>query len=87
MSQEHAVEDAVGTVTHYSSHLDVAVVALYATLHEGDRIRIKGHTTDLVQAVGSMEVGHLQVEEAGRGDDVGIHVDDHVREHDRIYLE
>lgn len=87
MSQEHAGADAIGTVTHYYSHLHVAAVALNATLHRGDRIHIKGHTTDLVQDVGSMELGHLQVEEAGRGEDIAIHVDDHVREHDRIYRE
>lgn len=77
--------DAIGTVTHYFSHLGVAAVTLEATLRKGDRIHIRGHTTDLVQVVDSMEVGHGQVEEAGHGQEVGIRVDGHVREHDRVY--
>lgn len=77
--------DPIGIVTHYFSHLGVAAVSLEATLRKGDRIHIRGHTTDLVQVVDSMEVGHGQVEEAGHGQEVGIHVDSHVREHDRVY--
>jgi putative protease len=87
MAHEHQENEAVGRVTHYYSHLSVAAVTLDAPLKRGDRIHIKGHTTDLVQPVDSMEVEHGAVEQAGPGDDVALKVDEHVREHDLIYLE
>ena len=87
MAHEHPESEAIGRVTHYYSHLSVAAVSLDAPLRMGDRVHIKGHTTDLLQSIGSMEVDHKQVERAGPGDDVAMKVEDHVREHDRIYLE
>jgi translation elongation factor EF-1alpha len=84
---EHPESDAIGRVTHYYSHLAVAAVTLEAPLRVGDRIHVKGHTTDLVQAVDSLQVDHKPVERAVPGDDVALKVDDHVREHDQIYLE
>ncbi len=87
MAHEHPDSEAIGRVTHYYSHLSVAAVSLDAALRAGDRIHIRGHTTDLVQPVESMEVEHARVERAGPGDDVALKVTDHVREHDRLFLE
>jgi putative protease len=60
-------------------------VHLTEALAVGDRIHIFGHTTDLEQAIGSMQIEHHEVPHAEAGDDVGIRVADHVREHDRVY--
>jgi putative protease len=80
-------EQAVGVVTHYYSHLGVAVIQVNTGLIKtGDRIRIKGHTTDFTQAVGSMEYEHQHVEDATAGQSVGVKVFDHAREHDIVYL-
>jgi translation elongation factor EF-1alpha len=87
MSEQHDPADAIGSVTHYFSHLSVAAVTLTSPLRMGDRIHIQGHTTDLTQTVDSMEVDHQHVDEAGPGDDVALKVVDHVREHDRLYRE
>jgi translation elongation factor EF-1alpha len=87
MSAEHDSADAIGQVTHYFSHLSVAAVSLNGPLAVGDRIHIRGHTTDLVQEVASMEVDHASVERAGPGDDVALKVDEHVRDHDQVYRE
>ncbi len=79
-------EEAVGTITHYYSHLSVAVAQINkGTLRTGDVIRIKGHTTDFTQNVDSMEYEHQHVEQASAGQSVGIKVSDHVREHDIVY--
>lgn len=83
--QEPVTEREVGVVTHYWSHLGVAGVHLTEPLSVGDRIHILGHTTDLEQVVGSMQIEHDAVEHARAGDDVGIRVADHVREHDKVY--
>lgn len=87
MSEEHDPGEAIGVVTHYFSHLSVAAVTLSAPLAVGDRIHIRGHTTDLVQTVESLEVDHAKVDSARPGDDVAMQVTDHVRDHDRVYRE
>jgi hypothetical protein len=80
-------EEAIGVVTHYYSHLGVAVVQVNKdALRTGDRIRIKGHTTDLTQTVGSLEYEHQHVDQASAGQSVGLKVIDHAREHDIVYV-
>jgi translation elongation factor EF-1alpha len=87
MSAGHDPADAIGLVTHYYSHVSVAAVSLTAPLAVGDRIHIRGHTTDLVQDVASLEVDHAPVDRAAPGDDVALKVDDHVRDHDQVFRE
>jgi putative protease len=73
-------------VTHYYSELMVAVVQLnQGGLRVGDRIHIKGHTTDFDQTVESMEIEHQRVEQANPGEILGMKVLDHAREHDQVY--
>ncbi|MFQ5579420.1 MAG: hypothetical protein ACE5FZ_02310 [Nitrospiria bacterium] len=76
----------IGVVTHYYSHLSVAVVQLVGgSLQVGDIIQIKGHTTDLIQSIESMELDHEHVDHAAMGQLFGIKVRDHVREHDQVF--
>lgn len=76
----------IGVVTHYYSHLTVAVVKLEsARLRVGDTIHIRGHTTDFEQRVDSIQVNHASVQEVGPGDDFGLKVREHAREHDVVY--
>jgi putative protease len=87
MSAGHDPATAIGQVTHFFSHRSVAAIRLSAPLALGDTIHIRGHTTDLVQNVASMEVEHAKVDRAGPGDDVALEVDDHVRDRDLIFRE
>jgi putative protease len=79
--------ERIGVVTHYYGHLSVAVVKLDpgASLRVGDSIHIKGHTSDFSQRVESLQIGHQPVQEVGPGDDFGLKVADHAREHDVVY--
>ena len=79
--------ERLGVVTHYFSHLSVAVVKLDpgTTLRVGDNIHIKGHTSDFGQRVESLQVGHAPVSEVGPDDDFGMKVAAHAREHDVVY--
>ena len=79
--------ERVGVVTHYFSHLSVAVVKLdpNTNLHVGDKIHIKGHTSDFSQRVESLQVGHAALDQVGPDDDFGLKVVDHAREHDVVY--
>lgn len=78
--------ERIGVVTHYFSHLSVAVVKLEAaTLRVGDTIHFRGHTTDFKQRVDSLQVNHAAVPEVGPNDDFGLKVREHAREHDVVY--
>ncbi len=79
-------ETRIGTVTHYYTHLHVAGVAVTdGELHKGDKIHVKGHTSDFEQKVESMEIDHEPVEIAKSGDQIGMAVIEHAREHDSVY--
>jgi putative protease len=82
-----ANELKAGVVTHYYSHLSVAVVAVTdRRLQVGDRIHIKGHTSDFYQTVESMQIEHDVISVAEIGRTVGLKVTEHAREHDVVYL-
>ncbi len=79
-------ERRIGTVVHYYSRLNVAAVKLAEDgLRVGDRIHIKGHTTDLQQSVESLQVENQQIAQAGPGATVGLKVAGHCRTHDTVY--
>ena len=78
--------ERIGIVTHYYSHLSVAIVQLETgKLRVGDFIRIKGHTSDFLQPVESLEIDHVHVNEARPGQSFGLRVKEHAREHDVVY--
>lgn len=78
--------ERIGIVTHYYNHLSVAIIKLESgILREGETVQIKGHTTDFMQPVESMEVDHVHVSEVGSGQSIGLRVKDHAREHDVVY--
>jgi hypothetical protein len=81
-------EEAVGIVTHYYSHLSVAIIQLNkGTLKTGDTIHIKGLTTDFTQQAESMEFEHQHIDQALAGQSFGLKVKDHARQHDIVYLQ
>ncbi len=78
--------ERIGVVTHYYSHLSVAIVMMErGSLRIGDRVHIKGHTTDFQQRVDSMEINHAHVMQVGPKQEFGMRVIGHVREHDVVY--
>ncbi len=75
----------IGKVTHYFDNISVAVIKLKKQLKTGDKIRIKGSTTDFEEPVKSMQIEHEQVDKAGKGKSIGLKVKDKVRENDKVY--
>lgn len=78
-------EQEIGRVTHYFNKIGVAAIELSDELVVGDTIHIKGHTSDWVQPVDSMQIEHEMVDKAGAGTSIGIKVDGHAHEHDKVY--
>lgn len=79
-----ASDQSIGKITHFYSHLGVGIIALTAPLKQGDTIHIKGHTTDFTQQVDSLQLNHQSVDEAKKGDEVGIKLDTKVRHGDTV---
>jgi len=79
-------EKPVGKITHYYSKIGVGIVELKGKLAVGNKVKIKGHSTEFDQNVDSIQIDHKEVDEAKSGDIVGIKVNDKVREGDEIYI-
>ena len=79
-------EELVGQVSHYFGKAQVAGIKITAgELKVGDTIHVVGHTSDFTQPVDSMQIDRAPVESAKVGDEIGIKVIEHAREHDSVY--
>ena len=78
-------EDIIGKVSDFFAHPVVAGIELTAALKVGDKIHVKGHTTDLEMNVDSMQIDNVQVQEAKAGDSIGVKLSERVRKGDTIY--
>jgi translation elongation factor EF-1alpha len=79
-------EQKVGEVVKYFSKVGVAAIKMTdGTLRVGDRIKIKGHSTDFEDQVQSMQIDNRPVEKADAGQMIGVKVKDRVREKDLVY--
>jgi len=78
-------ENIIGIVTHYFPKVMAAVIKLKAPLTVGDTIKIKGHTTDFKQSISSIQIDHVAVNEAKKGQEIGLLVGSRVRQHDMVY--
>ena len=78
-------EEKIGTVSDFFARPVVAAIELEGALKVGDKIHIKGHTTDLVVTVESMQIDNATVQEANAGDSIGVKVTERVRHSDSVY--
>jgi len=83
LSEEKLV--SVGRVIHFYPRISVAIVELTSKLSVGDRIVIRGTTTNFEQTVESMQIQHKNVESAEAGQLIGLKVAQRVREKDIVY--
>lgn len=80
------MEKKIGTVTHYFGHIPAGIIKLAGKLKNGDKIHFKGATTDFTQTAGSMQIDHKEIAAAKKGDEIGIQVDQKVRDGDEVFL-
>lgn len=79
-------EVLIGEVIHYFRKVKAAVIEVKnGEMEIGDGIRIKGHTTDFNEKIGSMQVDHEPVESAKKGEEVAIKVKKKVRRGDKVF--
>lgn len=79
-------EVEIGKVSDFFARPMVAGIELTAPLKLGDRIHIKGHTTDIELTVDSMQINNVDVAEAKAGDSVGVKISDRARRGDTVSL-
>jgi len=79
-------EKLIGKITHYFDKISVAIVELSGVLKVGDRVHIKGNSTDFEQDISSIQIEHEDMKKAKKGDAIGVKVDEKVREGDEVYL-
>ena len=75
----------IGNVADFFARPVVAGIELSATLNIGDKIHIKGSTTDMELTVESMQIDRVNITQGKPGDVVGIKLLDRVRRGDKVY--
>lgn len=83
MTEEDIIE--IGHITHFFSKISVAVVEITLPLVIGDRILIKGPSTDFEQTVESMQIDRKAIPRAESGQSIGLKVMQPVKEKDVVY--
>ncbi|MFH1876018.1 MAG: hypothetical protein ABH865_03935 [Candidatus Omnitrophota bacterium] len=79
-------EKEIGVITHYFGKIEVGIIKLKSPLALGDIIHIKGAHDDFTQPVETIQIDHVDVSAAKKGDEIGIKIRQRVHEHDRVYL-
>ncbi|MCX5679163.1 MAG: hypothetical protein NTZ95_00560 [Candidatus Omnitrophica bacterium] len=78
--------EKVGEVTHYFPHVKAAaVMVLKGGISVGDRIYIKGHTTDFKEKVNSIQLDLVSIQAGKKGQEIGLLVKSRVRIGDSVY--
>lgn len=77
--------ELIGKVVHYFDKAGVAIIELSSKLKTGDNIKIVCGETDFIQPVESMEIEHQKIEEAKKGDSIGLKVGRKAKEGCQVY--
>ena len=88
MEEEWLIEDdiiEIGNIAHFFPKINVAVLDLSLPLTVGDRILIKGPSTDFEQIVESMQIDRAGIQRGEGGQSIGLKVAQPVKEKDVVY--
>lgn len=78
----------VGDVTHYYDKIQVASVRLTSNLAVGDMVKfVRGGEDLFSQTVNSMQLEHGKVESASSGQEVGLQVEQKVKQGAEVFKE
>ena len=80
------MSEKIGNVENFFSKVSVAVVHITeGTMSKGDKIAIKGATTDFEMTVESLQIDRKDVDSVSAGTKVGLKVPERVRPNDEVY--
>ncbi len=86
VKKKETPEKEIGIVSSYFSHVSVAAIKLSGILKVGDKVHIKGNTTDFKTAIKEIQIEHKSVKQAKAKDHIGIKIPDKVRPNDKVFL-
>lgn len=75
----------IGYVSHFFSKIKVAVIELTLPLSVGDKILVKGPSTDFDQKVESIQIDRKEIHRAEGGQSVGLKFAQLARQKDVVY--
>jgi len=76
----------IGKITHYYDKIKVAIVELDAKLAVGDKVKfVRGGEDLFEQDVESIQIEHEKKDSAGKGDVVGLKVEQEVKEGAEVF--
>lgn len=78
-------EKPIGAVTHFYTHIKVAVIKFKTSFKAGGEVHFRGATTDFKQKLASIQYDHKPVASAKKGQGVGVKVAKRVREGDLVF--
>ncbi len=76
----------IGKVIHYYDKLGVAIINLKANLKIGQTIKISHGDSNFTQPVESMQIDHKALQEALKGQEIGLKVNQEVARGAEVYL-
>ncbi len=86
MPEATPVGEELGEIVGFFAVPSAAIIKINkGTLKLGDTIWIGGHTTDLKETVGSMQIDRTAITEGKVGQEVGVKVSARVRRNDKVY--
>lgn len=77
----------IGEVIHFYDKILVAIVKLNAALKTGDSVKFKHGGDEFTQTVESMELEHKKIAAAKKGAEIGLKVNQPVKEKTLLYKE
>jgi hypothetical protein len=75
----------IGKIVHFYPKISVAVLDLDDMLRVGDRISIEKESGSFEQVVDSMQIEHVNIPEAKKGQSIGLKVIDKTREGAKVF--
>ncbi|MBI4193088.1 MAG: hypothetical protein HY536_00495 [Candidatus Colwellbacteria bacterium] len=75
----------IGKVTHYYTNIGVAIVKFVKPVRTGATVNFKGATTDFTQELVSLQYDHKPLTLAPKGKEVGVKVQERVRDGDHVF--
>jgi hypothetical protein len=75
----------IGMISHFYPKISVAVVDLQDTVRVGDKISIEREAGTFEQVIDSMQIEHENINEAKKGQSIGLKVIDKTREGAKVF--
>ncbi len=80
------MSENIGVIENYFSKVGVAVLNVtQGTINVGDKIQIKGSTSDFEMTIKSMQIDRVDVDSVSAGTKVGLKVTERVRPGDKVF--